>query len=110
AAVLATASLGQWKSVLRYGLPSDDLVLRILRHRRATWLNEMVELTCKSDDPFNSRWNLIRGLVREGLCAPPKSGRYVDGMLRALITEAEFTKRSLKAVLLKDPALLEHEI
>ena len=29
AAVLATASLSQWKSVSRYGLPSDKLVLRI---------------------------------------------------------------------------------
>jgi hypothetical protein len=110
AAVLLTASFSQWKSVRRYGLPSDELVLRILCHRRVTWLNEMVELTCESDDPFNSRWNLIRGLVRNGLCAPPKSGRYVDGMLRALITEAEFTKRSLKAVLLGDSGLLEHEI
>jgi Family of unknown function (DUF6493) len=110
AAVLLTGSFSQWKSVRRYGLPSDDLVLRILRHRRVTWLNEMVELTCESDDPFNSRWSLIRGLIREGLCAPPKSGRYVDGMLRALITEAEFTKRSLKAVLLGDSGLLEHEI
>ena len=69
AAVLLTASLSQWKSVRRYGLPSDKLVLRILRHRRVTWLNEMVELICESDDPFHSRWNLIRGLVREGLCA-----------------------------------------
>jgi len=110
AAVLATASLGQWKSVSRYGLPSDKLVLRILRHRRVTWLNEMVELICESDDPFHSRWNLIRGLVREGLCAPPKSGIYIDRMLRLLMNEASATERSLKAVLLKDPGLLEHEI
>ncbi len=110
AAVLLTGSFSQWKSVRRYGLPSDDLVLRILRHRRVTWLNEMVELTCESDDPFNSRWKLIRGLVREGLCSRPKSGRYVDGMLRALITEATETERALKAVLLGDPGLLEQEI
>jgi Family of unknown function (DUF6493) len=110
AVVLATASLGQWKSVLRYGLPSDKLVLRILRHRRVTWLNEMVELICESDDPFHSRWNLIRGLVREGLCAPPKSGLYIDRMLRVLMDESSATERSLKAVLLKDLALLEHEI
>ena len=110
AAVLATASLAQWKSVLRYGLPSDKLVLRILRHRRVTWLNEMVELICESDDPFHSRWNLIRGLVREGLCAPPKSGIYIDRMLRVLMDESSATKRSLKAVVLKDPGLLEHEI
>ena len=110
AAVLLTASFSQWKSVRRYGLPSDDLVLRILRHRRVTWLNEMVELICESDDPFNSRWNLIRGLVREGLCAPPKSGRYIDRMLEVMITESSATKRSLKAALLADPGLLEHEI
>src|SRR6516162_4507057 len=59
AAVLLTASFSQWKSVSRYGLPSDELVLRIMRHRHVTWLNEMVELICESDDPFNSRWNLI---------------------------------------------------
>ena len=72
AAVLLTASFSQWKSVRRYGLPSDDLALRILRHRRVTWLNEMVALICESDDRFNLRWNLIRGLVREGLCALPR--------------------------------------
>src|SRR6516225_602737 len=32
AAVLLTASFSQWKSVSRYGLPSDELVLRIMRH------------------------------------------------------------------------------
>jgi hypothetical protein len=110
AAVLLTASLSQWKSVSRYGLPSDKLVLRILRHRRVTWLNEMVELICESDDPFHSRWNLIRELVREGLCAPPRSGIYIDRMLRVLMDESSDTKRSLKAVVLKDPGLLEHEI
>jgi Family of unknown function (DUF6493) len=110
AAVLATASLSQWKSVRGYGLPSDELVLRIMRHRRVTWLNEMVEVIWESDDPFNSRWNLIRGLVREGLCAPPKSGRYIDQMLRVLINDSSDTKRGLKAILLDDPGLLEHEI
>jgi hypothetical protein len=93
AAVLATASLAQWKSVLRYGLPSDKLVLRILRDRRLTWLNEMVELICESDDPFHSRWNLIRGLAREGLSAPPKSGLYIDRMLRVLMDESSATER-----------------
>jgi hypothetical protein len=110
AAALATASLDQWKSVCRYGLPTDKLVFRILRDRHITWLNEMVELICEVDDPFHSRWNLIRGLVREGLCAPPKSGIYIDRMLRVLMHEASATKRSLKAVVLKDPGLLEHEI
>jgi Family of unknown function (DUF6493) len=110
AAVLATASVGQWKSVSRYGLPSDEQVLQILRHRRVTWLNEMVELICESDDPFNSRWSLIRGLVREGLCAPPRSERYIDRMLEVLSTEYPAPKRGLKGSLLGDPGLLEHEI
>ena len=69
----------------------------------------MVELICESDDPFHSRWNLIRELVREGL-APPKSGIYIDRMLRVLMDESSDTERSLKAVVLKDPGLLEHEI
>ena len=55
AAVLATASLSQWQSVQRYGLPPDELALRIFRHRSVAWLNEMVDLIWESDDPFNSR-------------------------------------------------------
>ena len=67
-AVLATASFSQWKSVRGHGLPSNELTLRVLRDRRPGWLDEMVELVCEAEDRMNSRWPLIRGLVREGLC------------------------------------------
>ena len=110
AAVLATASFSQWKSVRGHGLPSNELTLRILRDRRPPWLDELVELVCEADDERNPRWPLIRALVREGLCSPPRSGRYIDRMLNTLGSEAWRSNGGLKAVLLDDPGLLEHEI
>jgi hypothetical protein len=110
AAVLATASLSQWKSVQHHGLPSNELTLRILRDRRPTWIDELVEFVCEGDDEFNPRWPLIRGLVRDGLCSTPRSGRYIDRMLSTLPHEAWISKRELKFILRDDPGLLEHEI
>jgi len=110
AAVLATASFSQWKSVRAHGLPSNELALRILHDRRPPWLGELVELVCEADDQFSPRWPLIRGLVREGLCSPPRSGRYIDRMLNTLLSEAWSSEGGLKAILLDDPGLLEHEI
>jgi hypothetical protein len=110
AAVLATASFSQWKSVRHHGLPSNELTMRILRDRRPPWIDELAEFVCEGDDEFNPRWPLIRGLVRDGLCSPPRSGRYIDRMLNALPHEAWISKRELKTILLDDPGLLEHEI
>jgi hypothetical protein len=109
-AALATASLGQWKGVRRHGLPSNELTLRILRDRRPPWLDELLELVCEEDDGLVRRWPLIRGLVREGLCQPPKSGRYIDRMLNGLVDQASRHPGGLRAVLLEDSGLLEHEI
>jgi hypothetical protein len=110
AAVLATASLSQWKGVRSHGLPSNELTLRILRDRRPPWLDELVEIVCETDDEHIPRWPLIRGLVRDGLCSPPRSGRYIDRMLNTLPSEAWRREGGLKAVLLDDPGLLEHEV
>jgi hypothetical protein len=112
AAVLATASFSQWKSVRSRGLPGNDVVFRILSDRRPAWLGEFVELICDEEDPMmmSSRWPLIRGLVRDGHCAPPRSSRYVDRMLTALPAEAMVSRVGLKDVLVADAGLLEHEI
>jgi hypothetical protein len=110
AAVLATASISQWKGVRHHGLPSNELTIRILRDRRPTWIDELVEFVCEGEDDFNPRWALIRGLVRDGLCSPPRSGRYIDRMLNTLPHEAWISKGGLKDTLLADPGLLEHEI
>jgi len=110
AAVLATASFSQWKRVKSRGLPTDDQIFRILSDRRPEWLGEFVEHICDEDERLGSRWPLIRRLVRDGYCGPPRSPRYIDRMLGSLPSEAWTSKVGLKDVLLGDPGLLEHEI
>jgi hypothetical protein len=128
-AVLATGSLRQCKSVGSGNLPSNERLFRILSDRRPEWLDEFVEYICDEEDDATPRWPLIRQFVRQGLCGPPRSARYIDRMLRALNFEAERAKPgwkvvpsereqkksvpvriSLKDVLLADPGLLDHEI
>ena len=109
AAVLATASFSQWKIVRAHGLPSNEMALRIFLGRRPPWLGEMVELICEMEDEILPRWPLIRGMVQEGLCGPPKSGRYIDRMLMTLPGEALRARIGLKDFLRRDPGLLEHE-
>ena len=111
AAVLATASFSQWKSVKRHALPSNDVALAILTDRRPSWVGELVEIACEEeDDRLESRWPLFRGLIREGLCSPPQSGRYIERMLPFLQRQGQTREGGLRQVLLDDPALLEHEI
>lgn len=110
AAVLATGSFSQWKSVKSRGLPSNERLFRILSDRRAEWLGELVEEICDAEDHLTPRWPLIRRLVREGYCGPPRSPRYIDRMLHALPNDAWSSKLALKDILLGDPGLLEHEI
>jgi hypothetical protein len=111
AAVLATASFSQWQSVKSRGLPSNEQVFRILSNRRPPWLGELVEQICDAEEHhLTSRWPLIRQLVREGYCEQPRSGRYIDRMLQALLHRRGHSPARLKDVLLDDPGLLEHEI
>ncbi len=110
AAALATASLSQWKTVKRHGLPSNDAVFRILSDRSPPWLGELVELICDEEDHLTNRWTMIRRLVREGYCSPPRTGRYIDRMLQTLPGEAWSAKGGLKELLQNDAGLLEHEI
>ena len=110
AAVLATATFSQWKSVKRHGLPSNELAFRILNDRRPEWLAEFVELVCDEEDHMIDRWPLIRQLVREGFCPPPQSPRYIDRMMNSMPSDAASSKAALRDALLADPGLLEHEI
>jgi hypothetical protein len=110
AAVLATASHSQWKTVRSRGLPSDETIFRIMSDRRPSWLGEFVEYLCDDEGPLASHWNLIRRLVRAGYCPPPQSARYIDLMLHNLPGEAWGKRIALKDALLDDPELLEREI
>jgi hypothetical protein len=109
-AVLATATVTQWRRVKSRALPSDDALFRIVSDRRPEWLGELVEHICDREETFGSRWSVIRRLVRAGLCGTPKSPRYIDRMLGSLPAEALKSRITLKDVLVGDPGLLEHEI
>jgi hypothetical protein len=111
AAVLATASFSQWKSVKGHGLPPNEMAFRILSDRRPEWLGELVEHVCDEEDRMNQRWPLIRRLVREGYCGAPRSPRYIDQMLTNLLGGRRTSENpALKDLLLDDPGLLEDEI
>ncbi len=110
AAVLATASFNQWKSVKAHWLPSNEASFRILSDRRPEWLPQLVEHICDEEDTLNLRWHLVRQLVREGYCEPPRSPRYIDRMLSSMMTAGTSTHGTLLERLLADPGLLDYEI
>ncbi len=115
-AVLATAT---WPELKKIGagcmLESDDAVA-VLSTRRpqwvADWANHILSWYSAQDRSYMSvhQWNLVRGLVRAGLCPRPEDPRYIQLMIGALTPMSATPEPSLHDRLLNDPELLEDEV
>jgi len=56
------------------------------------------------------QWNLLRGLVRAGLCPRPRDPRYTQLMIVAVTPMPTIPEPSLRDRLLNDPELLDDEV
>ncbi len=114
-AVLATAPVGALKKLGPRGLPPIDDAVAVISARRPPWLGEWVEAVLSwgspTDPMFNlgARWRLVRRLVRAGLCPPPPTDRYINGMIEGM-SMRRYAGTTLRAALVDDPGLLESEI
>ena len=115
-AVLATAS---WPELKKIGagcmLESEDAV-SVLSTRRppwiADWANHILSWHRAQDHSYLNvhQWNLLRGLVRAGLCPRPKDPRYIELMIVAVTPVPTIPEPSLRDRLLNDPELLDDEV
>lgn len=115
-AVLATAA---WPELKKIGagcmLESDDAVA-VLSTRRppwiADWANHILSWQRAQDRSYLSvhQWNLLRGLVRAGLCPRPNDPRYIQLMIGAVTPMPAVPEPSLRDRLLNDPELLDDEV
>jgi Family of unknown function (DUF6493) len=87
---------------------TEDDIITIVIARRPDWAEKWVEREVA--EQF-TRWNLVRTLVREGVCPAPATDTYIQRMISTnagqLMRDPEGT---LTARLRADPGLLEHEL
>jgi hypothetical protein len=104
-AVLASASLSQLRKLGPPVLPGAETACAVMAARRPPWLGQWAEFLCELS-PAN--WQLVRLLVRGGLCQAPQTDAYIDAMLSGVA--ARSWRTPLRDTLLEDPDLLENEI
>jgi hypothetical protein len=107
-AVLAVGPLPQARKVVAtWDSSSVERCVRVLLDRRPEWIDEWVE--SRLGVGFSSRrdWNLIRPLIRHGICRKPLSDAYISWMASAARGGPhDGDSRSLLQVLLGDPGTL----
>ena len=114
AAVLGTASLSELKKLGQRCVPSPDDAVAVLAARRPPWIGDWAEIVLSWEGRHGAHaladyWRLVRRLIREGLCARPRSSRYIDGMIMA-ISSGRASDDRIREGLLSDPGLLDEEI
>ena len=113
AAALAVLGVCAWTDVQRVGLmpwPVSNMgqyVYSVLKARRPEWVGKWVEKNLASDWPD---WQVIRKLVRDGVCPRPTSDAYVIAMVRTHAGWNQQRNTPLTSYLREDRGLLEHEI
>jgi hypothetical protein len=95
-----------WRAV-----PNDGaLAVEVLRDRRPRWLARWVDVVAA----FPMHWEMLRALVREGLCATPKGDDYVLGMIHAASshrwTPVKKPTKDDRPLFDRDPELLERDV
>jgi len=104
-AVLASASLSQWKRRPWSYLSQDDVVA-VLAARRPKWLDEWAQWICEDTSRHQFHWPALRRLERMGLCKRPQSDNYSRGMVAWL----GHAGGGVYNALCVDPVLLEDEL
>ena len=104
-AVLASCSIAEMKQRGWHWLPDQDYVRAVLAARHPDWRDEFA--VALSEDGW---WELVRRLVREGLCREPRTEKYVIGMLQHFRHCSRQETRTLREELLSDPGLLDEAI
>jgi Family of unknown function (DUF6493) len=113
AAVLGTASISELEKLGQRCFPSPDDAVTVLAARRPPWVDDWAEIILSWEGRAGARelaeqWHLVRRLIREGICARPRSSRYIDGMIIAI--SGSPSADSIREGLLGDPGLLDEEI
>lgn len=104
--VLATISPGDLRKLGFWGVPPDDLAFEVLSQRRDAAAALVDAIANQRPTRWNSRFALIRRVVRAGVIDRPSNPGYILAMINGLETRDLTVYKALKA----DPALLEHEV
>lgn len=85
-AALACLELKSIKSLHFANRPTPALVAEVLQDRRPDWLDEYAAHACGEDVHrwTHGNWQLVRQLVRDGLCRPPMLDTYVLGAINGI--------------------------
>ncbi|HUT88380.1 MAG TPA: DUF6493 family protein [Thermoguttaceae bacterium] len=107
-AILAVCPLSSArKAVGGSGDKFDPAIIKVLTDRRPTWIDQWVEHKLQQEHP-NVTWNVLRALIRAGVCRKPTSDEYIQMMARGL---APWYYRkgepSLRQRLVDEPDLLD---
>ncbi|HMW30610.1 MAG TPA: DUF6493 family protein, partial [Plasticicumulans sp.] len=116
-AVLALCTIDQAKRVQMLARGDTELLLRrVVAARDAGWRDAWLGHRLRDEFPGLS-WNLVRGLVRDGLCRRPDDGDALRGYLQLMVSDLNPGRSPpgveylpLSARLLADPDLLDDEI
>lgn len=113
-AVLALCPVEKAKRVRWLRLDDADTLLRkVIAARDPAWRDGWLRHQLQEEFPGYS-WALVRGLVRDGLCARPEAEGYVRLMIQGLnppsLPRPGTAYSPLTRKLLDDPGLLEDEI
>jgi hypothetical protein len=115
-AVLATATLPELKKTGAGCMLESEDAVAVLSARRPPWIADWANhiLTWYRVEAHSyltvHQWNLIRGLVRAGLCTRPNDPRYIQLMLGAVTPCPSIPEPCLRDRLLSDPELLDDEV
>lgn len=102
AALLGTASFGQIKKLGWHATPLVPTAFAVLRDRKPDWLQDYAEWQSRS-------WELIRMLIRDGLCEKPQATEYMHGFIGGTRFWDKQEKTRL-SWLLADPEVLNDEV
>ena len=116
-AVLALCAIDKAKRVQMLARGDTELLLRrVVAARDAGWRDAWLGHRLRDEFPGLS-WNLVRGLVRDGLCRRPDDGDALRGYLQLMVSDLNPGRSPpgvdylpLSARLLADPDLLDDEI
>lgn len=109
AASIAVFSTATSSELVRLGWRAsvtDEDALWILRDRKPDWIDLWVR-SLLEDERYWDHWNLVRQLVRAGLCQSPDHDNYTLGMISGLCPRHLSIDMAIRDALLDDPELLE---